>query len=103
MAPQYDDSSDDYSSVGHPPPLVPRSVDSSVDDNDDVCSFEESLTDYDASTDNDAYVWYEVMEDIEVQDNVEVKWFANCCELRATIPEEDNVSLLTFAMKPIMN
>jgi hypothetical protein len=97
LKPRYDDSSDDDSSVGSLPPLVPSSVDGSVDDDDELCSFEESLED-DASTDDDASVWYYVMEDEEVQDDVEVEWFANCCELRATIPEGDNVSLLTFVM-----
>jgi hypothetical protein len=98
LRPRYDESSDDVSSVGSLPPLVPRSVDGYVDDDDELCSFEDSLEDDDASTDDDASVWYDVMEDKEVQDDVEVEWFANYCELCATIPEEDNVSLLTFVM-----
>jgi hypothetical protein len=65
LRPRYDDSSDDDSSVGSLPSLVPRSVDGSVDDDDELCSFEYSL-EVDASTDDDASVWYDVMEDKEV-------------------------------------
>jgi hypothetical protein len=56
------------------------------------------LEDDDAFTDDDASLWYDVMEDEEVQDEVEVEWFANCFELRATTTKGDNVSLLTFVM-----
>jgi hypothetical protein len=43
------------------------------------------------------------MKDDEVQDNVEVEWFTNCCELCYTILEGENVSILTFAMISFMN
>jgi hypothetical protein len=90
-----DPASYDDSSVG-PPPLGPRD-DESIDDDELVCSFQDSFTDADAS------VWYNIMKEDKVQDDVEVEWFANCCELCSKIPEGDNVSLLTFAMISFMN
>jgi hypothetical protein len=128
---RHDDSSDDDSSVDSPSFFVSHSDDASAEvcaqvsygltfapewffpvvvgdiadrsfvNGGDEASLVQSISSQDSDAASTWYDGVDVLED-EDEDDVEVEWVANCCELRATISEGDEMTHLTFIMTPLV-